>query len=144
MSWKKSNLPTRKEIDVYGCLDGQYAVKNFLGKNLDQAEAMFRENFMHYGEDLMWMGPKAFCFYVDAAIHYLLSKDAKEDSDAVNSFLSAVRFQIQDHAEQISPAFPTLKTCIEQMLNDFDRYDCTPEIYGDLEGRYQALLGKLE
>jgi hypothetical protein len=55
-------LPTAKEIDPYGGLDGQVACKNFLGKSLDEAEALFRENSLYYQEGLMWMGPVAFRF----------------------------------------------------------------------------------
>jgi hypothetical protein len=143
MFWK-NNLPSRKDIVIHGDLDEEHAAKNFLGKDLEQAEAMFKDKFFYYAEDLMWMGPKAFCFYVDAAINYLLSKDANEDSDAVNSFLSAVSFQQEHHAEEIQPAYPRLKAAIETVLSDFDRYDCTPSIYGDLAGQYRELLNKLK
>jgi hypothetical protein len=51
-------LPTREEINVYNSLDEQWAVKMFLGKDLKEAEAMFREGFLSYQEDLMWMGPR--------------------------------------------------------------------------------------
>jgi hypothetical protein len=66
------NLPTVEEINpVPENLDGQNAVRNFLGKSLDEAEALFRESSITYQEDLMFMGPPAFRFYVLAAINYI-------------------------------------------------------------------------
>ena len=52
-------LPTAEEINVFDSLDERCAVKNFLGKNQEQAHSLFRENFLRYQEDLMWMGPIA-------------------------------------------------------------------------------------
>src|SRR5580704_9995421 len=75
-------LPTEEEISVFDSLDERWAVIHFLGKDLEQAQALFRENFLHYQEALMWMGPKAFRFYVLAAIKYLLSEESNGNSDA--------------------------------------------------------------
>ncbi len=61
-------LPTAAEINVYDSLDERYACKNFLGKNLGEAEELFRENALHYSEDLEWMGPVAFRYYIRAYI----------------------------------------------------------------------------
>lgn len=59
-------LPTAEELNPYDDLDGRVACRHFLGKSLAEAEALFRENEIYYQEDLMWMGAKAFCFYVQA------------------------------------------------------------------------------
>ena len=75
-------LPTAKEINP--CdenLDGRVACKMFLGRSLDEAEALFRENSCYYQEGLMWMGPVAFRFYVTAAIWYIKSAAAAGDSN---------------------------------------------------------------
>jgi hypothetical protein len=62
--------PSREEINVYDSLDERSACRNFLGKTLDQAEALFRESSLYYQEGLMWMGPVAFRYYIQAAINY--------------------------------------------------------------------------
>src|ERR671921_640189 len=92
----ETRLPTGDEINVFDSLDERTAVQHFLGKDLKQAEALFRENFLAYQEDLMWMGPMAFRFYVPAAIDYLLSEEADHDADAVNSFCTLIEFRL-DH-----------------------------------------------
>jgi len=57
-----TRLPTAEEINVFDSLDERCAVKNFLGKDLEQARSLYRENFLKRQEDLMWMGPIAFRF----------------------------------------------------------------------------------
>ena len=49
-------LPTAADINVHDSLDEQHACQVFLGKSIDQAEALFRENGLFYQEDLMGMG----------------------------------------------------------------------------------------
>ncbi|HKQ39872.1 MAG TPA: hypothetical protein VJ063_17470 [Verrucomicrobiae bacterium] len=59
------SLPTKDEINPWpGDLDGKTAVRHFLGKSLDEAEALFQEASLVYQEDLMFMGASAFRFYV--------------------------------------------------------------------------------
>ena len=83
----------------------------------------------------MWMGPRAFCYYVQAAIAYLLSPAANGDSDAANSFCSVVEFQVDNNRSAIDPAIPSLRDAIESMLVTFSRFDCEPLVYGDVEWR---------
>lgn len=39
-----ATLPTCREINVYDSLDERSACEHFLGKTLEEAEALFREN----------------------------------------------------------------------------------------------------
>jgi hypothetical protein len=62
------SLPTAREINpIPEDLDGRCAERHFLGKTLDEAEALFRENSLCYQEDLMFMGVSAFRFYGSVA-----------------------------------------------------------------------------
>jgi hypothetical protein len=70
----------------------QYSDK-LLGKNLEEARSLFRENFLVYQEDLLFMGPIAFRYYVRAAIDFLLSDEAGHESDAVNTFCFLIEFR---------------------------------------------------
>ena len=124
--------PTAGEINVFDSLDERCAVENFLGKDLEQAQALFRENFLYYQEDLMWMGPIAFRFYVPAAINYLLSKDADYDADAASSFCGLIEFHLDSDTAEIAPVGPTIREGVLGILMDFDRYECDKAIYGDV------------
>jgi hypothetical protein len=135
--------PTAEEINVFDSLDERCAVENFLGKDLEQAQALFRDNFLRFQEDLMWMGPIAFRFYVSAAINYLLSKDADADADAASSFCGMIEFRLDSDAAEISAVGPIVREGILGILKDFDRYECDQAIYGDVAERYRALLPRL-
>jgi hypothetical protein len=137
-------LPTRKDINVYNSLDEQSAEKAFLGKELKEAEVMFREGFLSYQEDLMWMGPRAFCFYVQAAIAYLLSPASARDCEAVGSFPLSVEFQLEHYQDQLGPITDPLRNAVAAILSEFDRYDCGGECCNletrlQLRARYERL-----
>jgi hypothetical protein len=136
-------LPTEKEINVFDSLDERVAVKHFLGKDQEQATSLFQENFLYYQEDLMWMGPIAFRFYVRAAIEYLLSEEADNDSDAVNTFCGLIEFRLTNDASEIAAAKTIICEAIRLILENFDRYGCAREVYGDVAKRYRDLLSRV-
>ncbi len=133
-------LPTEDEINpVPEFLDGQSAVKHFLGKDLEQAEQMFRQAGLVYQEDLMFMGPAAFRFYVQAAISYLRSDSATGDSDMINCFAGVLRFRLEYEADELVPVAEMLASVCGFIVLNYERFDVTPKIYGDLRPRYEAL-----
>lgn len=136
-------LPTEGEINVFDSLDERFAVKNFLGKDLEEARSLFRENFLRYQEDLMFMGPKAFQFYVQAAIDYLCDSASSEDSDAVSSFCSLIECRLECDPDEILPVRAMIREGIVRILVSFERFGCDFEIYGDVASRYRSLLTKL-
>lgn len=139
-------LPTERDISVFDSPDEVHAVKVFLGKDLDQAEALFRENFLYYQEDLLFMGPKAFRFYVTAAINYLLSEHSSGDSDAASTFCYLIEHRLEHEPGEIAPVSMLIRDGIDLMLKDFDRFGFGDEaignIYGDVEARYRTLVAK--
>ncbi|MEM7678737.1 MAG: hypothetical protein AAF449_22375 [Myxococcota bacterium] len=139
-----ADLPTQSDINVFGSLNEQSAVEHFLGKDLLQAELLFKNNFLCYQEDLMWMGPKAFCFYVQAAVNYLLGPDSDGDSDAVSSFLICVQFQYDDHAKHLRSITGFLINAMESIASRVDRYECDVDIYGDVGMKYRGVIERLQ
>ena len=92
----------------------------------------------------MFMGPKAFAFYVAAAIRYLLSAESDGHSDAANTFCGLVEFRLDHEPDAIARVAPLIREGILGMLVDFDRYGCDEAIYGDLVARYRSLLSRLD
>ncbi len=138
-----ARIPTAGEINVFDSLDERTAVHNFLGKNLEQARSLFRDNFLYYQEDLLFMGPKAFGFYVPAAIDYLCSAEADGDCDAASSFCGLIEFRLDHGPADIVAAAPIIREGIAGILENFERYQCDVDIYGDVAARYRALLSRL-
>jgi hypothetical protein len=135
--------PGAGEINVHDSLDEQWAARIFLGKSLSEAEAIFRENALHYFEALLWMGPRAFCYYVVAAIRYLESESSAGDSDAVHALLGTLELRLE-WGDAIEPAFPALRDAIGSILDHWEKFDVAPELYGDLPVRYRTVLQLLE
>jgi hypothetical protein len=139
LAFMSDSLPTLTDINVYDSLDERSAVEHFLGKDVKQAEALFYDNFLYYQEDLMSMGPRAFCYYVEAALAYLLGPASNGDSDAVNCFCGIVEYQLENNGVAIKAARIRLHGAVCDILENFARYECDPEIYGDLPSRYRSL-----
>lgn len=136
-------LPTAKEIDPYNRLDGQWACKNFPGKNLDEAEALFQENWLNYQEDLMWMGPAAFRFYVQAAIRFIQSESAAGDSSIVSCFAMILEFKLEHESAELVPIADQLASICGYIIEHPERFDFTPETLDDDPIDVQALQQKL-
>ena len=133
-------LPTAAEINpIPEDLDGQSANRNFLGKSLEEAEELFRSNSLHYQEDLMWMGPVAFRFYVHAAINYIQSEEAAGDSDIINCFAGILEFRLEYEAQELVPIARQLALMCGRIVQLYERFEIDPDVYGDLRPRYQAL-----
>ena len=139
----KQSLPVREEINIHDSLDERTACKNFLGKDLEAAETMFQENFMRYQEDLMWMGPVAFQFYVKAATRYIQNPVSKGDSDAINCFLGLLEFRCEHEPESLRPVKTELAGGCRFVLEHYDQFEATPEIYGELCPRYERMIHRL-
>lgn len=138
------DLPTAAEINIHDDFDEQWAVKNFLGRSLEEAQDLFAENFLFYSEDLMWMGPVAFCYYVRAAIAFLLSPSAKGHADSVGTFCMILEFRIGCKYWGIGNCSPLVRDGLEAMLRNFDHYECDPRLDGDVARRVEAVLARLK
>jgi hypothetical protein len=135
--------PTREEINVYNSLDEQYACENFLGKSLDEAESLFRDNALGYLEDLMWMGPAAFRYYALAAIAYIRSDHSRGDNDGIHSFASVLEFRLEIEKDELVSVGQILADACDYIIEHWDRFDADPSIYGDLRSKYRAIGGTL-
>jgi hypothetical protein len=132
-------LPTREEINVHDSLDERCACDHFLGKTLREAEELFRRNSLYYQEDLIFMGPVAFRFYVEAAFRYLESADAIGDSDMVSCLASILEFRLRDEPAELAPIAKILVSRCGCVMRHYDRFEVDPEVYGDVRGRWIAL-----
>lgn len=133
-------LPTASEINpIPEFLDGQCAVKHFLGKSLEEAEALFRENALYYQEDLMFMGAKAFRFYVHAYIGDIRSEAAGRNSSAIHGLIALIEYRLEDEPQELAAVAKDLCAACEFIVEHYDTYDLIPEVYGDLRPRLDVL-----
>ena len=125
-------------------LDGNWAYKNFFGKNLTEAYEMFVENALHYQEDIMFMPLPCFQYYVHAYIDYLLSEKSKGDSDGANCFFGIVEIRKTD----ICASGEELCLRVSELLHHIDKkqdwYNANPEIYGDFSAKANEALNLIK
>lgn len=134
-------LPTREELNpVHDDLDGQVACEHFFGKTVEEAEALFRESPLYFDEDLFWMGPIAFRFYVQAAIRFIQSDDVAYQAGFINGFCGTLERHLEcDPLEELIPVAGQLAAVCSYIVEHWSKLDANKEIYGDLQLRYVAL-----
>jgi hypothetical protein len=132
-------LPSRKDINVHDSLDERSACEHFLGRTLEQAENLFHENSLYYQEDLRWMGPRAFCFYVDAVIRYVQSEAASKDTEIILSLISIFEFRLEQQPTDMLPVAGKLKAFCDYIIQHHERFQLAAEYYGDFRARFQTL-----
>lgn len=132
-------IPTVNEINVHGSLDEQTACEHFLGKSLEEAKRHFCKDSLTYTEDLMWMGPVAFRYYVKAAMWYIQSEASKADSGMINGFVGVLEFHRHLNPEELRPVAMELSSICNYIIQNYDKFDLDSVFYGDLRSRFIKL-----
>src|SRR5436189_5968418 len=83
-------LPTEADFDPYGGnLDAHTAWKHFGGLSIPQAYDLFVTNPLRYQEDFMFMGSRAFEYYLPVIDRYLHEVSGGEESDGCEAILAS-------------------------------------------------------
>ncbi|MBX3184896.1 MAG: hypothetical protein KIT72_16370 [Polyangiaceae bacterium] len=136
------SVPTEGEINVHGSLDEIVARDHFLNKSIDEGEALFRDNSAYYQEDLMWMGPRAFAFYLQSAFNYMKSDDATGDDHFVACILDVISFRRQE--QEFVLAHDCAMELIAYVIDHIDKFAVDHDIYGNLLQKYEHLRSQLD
>lgn len=137
-------LPTSEEINpIPKCLDGQVALKHFLGKTEMQTFEMFIENFEVYQEDLMFMGVPAFLFYFPAAIRYAESIQIRNDPYVASTMLMVMRYRFKYDSSAIHALVPGMIAYCEGVIGRMEQMDSDRQLYGNLKGKYKRFVRAL-
>jgi hypothetical protein len=137
-------LPTAREINpVPGDLDGQTAVEHFLGRSLEDAVKLFQDAFEVYQEDLLFMGPSAFCFYLPAAILYAESSDARHDPDIARTMLMVLSSRWECDQGTIGAVREMMLHYCQAALGRIPQMQTDHSTDGDLEDGFRKLIQAL-
>ncbi len=120
-SRSRSILPTADEIND-GSIDGPYAEQHFLGKTPGDVQAMFPSNPLTYMDDYYHMGVTAFCFYLPAAIDYLLSPAADHEYNVLSSFAGMMMLRLDRERGEMTAVLPVVRHAVDAFLADLDRF----------------------
>jgi hypothetical protein len=94
MSSVPARLPSFDEIAADNLADAQLAAQNHHGKTIEDIEAIYREGLVEPLEDLCYMGPVGFCYYVRAAVNYIAGEIRAARDAEVGRLAMAVRGQL--------------------------------------------------
>jgi hypothetical protein len=137
-------LPTASEINpTPEDLDGKVAQDHFLGKSHEEAVALFEDAFEIYQEDLMCMGPVAFCFYLPAAIQYADSPDAARDAYVAGTMLMVMKHRWEFDREAIDGSRDSMLRYCEGVLERMATIEVAPDVDGDLNGSFRGFVDLL-
>jgi hypothetical protein len=141
MNW----MPIASDISPSGGsnLDERTALQHFLGKNQTEAKALFRENPLHYSDDLIWMGSRAFMYYFPCFAAYLSSVASDSDADSLNALVGVLECRFGESLSCVAGAESAVNECLEYCLNHFEKFDVDPIIYGELIPRMRHLKAQL-
>jgi hypothetical protein len=131
-------VPSERDINVADSLDEITAVKHFLNKTVEEAEELFRENSFAYQEDLMWMGPRAFHYYLQAAINYVKSEHAAGDDQIIDCLHMILRFRSEVEGLR-SLATDAVLDLIDHVIGHYGKFNVDPGVFGDVLEKYKKL-----
>ncbi len=135
--------PTAEEIGYWGALDADLALKQFLGKSVEQIEEELScSEPCYYAEALGVAGPVAFCYYLPALTWYMAERAGPEDELSLSSFLGAVYEQFTAMGHPVCTV--EVRRLAETVLVNFRRYRPDEDHWGPIKGAYELLLTDLE
>ncbi len=117
------------------------AFRNFFGKTLKEAFALFEQCALIYQEDLAYMREAPFKYYVRAYIYYLGSQRSRGDSDAANCFLGLIGIRLGDQPEWLGGSWAQIEPVLRKIADQQEEfYDADRTIYSDFGKRVEQLL----
>lgn len=132
---KFEELPDIKDISQSNCLnlDERTAVEHFLGKTISEAERLFAESSLNYGEDLVYMSETAFKFYFKALENYIRSDMSTGDYSAIYALDTIINTKAEIRQEYW--IWNYVSDCVGYCIKSLDRFD--------LKNEFQERRGKL-
>jgi hypothetical protein len=131
------NKPTKEEINVDNSLDEIVASEHFFGLDLKEAETLFINDSLNYQWDLLWMGPKAFNYYIKSAINYLKRDESCGDVDFIDALYQIIEIRLKRDELELSRL--DLIDLIDYVVNTYQKFEVEEKIYGNLKKKYSEI-----
>lgn len=135
------SIPSKEEWGVIqkGSLDEEHAYKQFFGLSVAQAQEKFKAHALFYQEDLYYMPPAVFSYYVRAYINYIKSEDAVEDSDGASALIQLVNWTLEEDTVIASETIKRLVETAAFVSNKQAYYAADVDIYGCFKEAYKKI-----
>lgn len=128
------NLPSKDDIVPHGIedLDAKSALNFFHNKTLDEVKEEYSQFPLDVAEHFMWVGPKAFDYYIQSITDYLESPDSEDDELAVVGIVSTLKFLGEDILNKKYSIFKIqeLAKLISRRLEYYGVDESSDKLYG--------------
>jgi hypothetical protein len=114
----------------------------FAGHTNDEMRQRFYENVLLATEDLRWMPPIPFRYYVVGFRDFVVAREFQpgdDGSDAASCFMSLVQQKLDEQRDYILPIMLELLTALRYITENQDSYGADVAIYGDFRERLQQI-----
>ena len=127
------SVPTEEQWGNYNAdLDQNYAHSMFAGRTNLEARALIRSSPIERLEDLRWMPPAPFRYYMIGLRDLMLANDFEDldAPDAASSFLRLVLYKLEKQPHYIVSIMPELLPAIEHVARNQSLFKAKESIYG--------------
>ena len=115
-------------------LDQAYAHNIFAGRTLEEVMPLFEQNVIERTDELRFMPPVPFRYYMIGFRDYVMSKRVfntdHDASDAASCFLDLVLERLENARETIIPIMPDLMASVEYVACNQAKFDASVDVYG--------------
>jgi hypothetical protein len=125
-------------------LDVKHAWETFGGKTVEDAYRGFKEAAFPQVENFRWIAPEAFVYYFPVVLRYVMSEDAKGDSDTISCFAGILESHLDDNRQALAVIFADIAALSKRVVSHYADYDASYNIYGDLKSRYEKIAKQVE
>ena len=132
-------MPTQAEINVKDSLAEKAACEHFLGKSISEAETLLQGDSFLYQEDLLWMGPKAFCYYVQAAVRYVMGPASQDDAEFTTCLATILQTRLHQRSPEFGAIAATLAGLCDYILNNPAKFNFVTGAWQPLQTHFTAL-----
>lgn len=135
-------IPDKADWEGYEAdLEVKYLHKLFFGKSNAEVEKHFADGrAVERMDELLFAPRRVFQYYVHAFIAYLMSEEAKGDSDAASPFLSLLEAREKRDPVSVAAIYPVLAKSIDFVASHQEHFEADPSIYGDFRKRALHIL----
>jgi hypothetical protein len=146
MSEQQHKIPDEKDWMWVGVTcpfyreDTDYSRNRFMGKSLDAVTGIFIDLPLGASEDLYYMPPIPFRYYMMVFKKIFMEKDERQRllasgnaSDAASTFLLLVENRLKEFPHDIMPIMADLMPVVEYVASHQELFDADPSIYGSFQ-----------
>lgn len=135
MNLGKDRIPSKSDWGDLSDGDVFEAFEYFSGKSNDELQVDFKSNVIQRCSNLRWMPIYPFCYYIFGLKQYIESGDngLYDISDAVSCFIELIEEKAKSNQDEMKALYPKIKSFIEHIALNQEKYEADIEIYGDFE-----------